>query len=266
MKTPRWRRVPRAAPTQRHSLQWSLWNAFGLGSLSENPHPTALGIWLESHGFHIVWNVLKLIEHNHDHREKKWHAFRHSNHVPVLILRESKASKMNVNQGIQFPCKGQCWRQANHTRIWGFEAQSHHSCRYAGEFPKRCCAHQCMAEHHSASRRRLTRITGLQRWIKRTLQIKETHYQRLSEIVAQYEYIYIYAQNTWPKIRPTPFWAHGFWALGRFGGAAGGIGYGQHEAHQVFGSLWRVSDTAWTNQTVCPDLYQSISNIKPDLI
>lgn len=168
VKTPRWRRVPRAAPTQRHSLQWSLWNAFGLGSLSENPHPTALGIWLESHGFHIdllFWSWLN----NHDHRlEKKWQAFRHANHVPVLILRESEAfSKMNVNQGMQFPCKRSVLKagDGNHTRIWGFEArhlQSHHSCRYAGEFPKRCCAHQCtIAEHHSASRRRLTMVTGL---------------------------------------------------------------------------------------------------------
>lgn len=128
VKTPRWRRVPRAAPTQRHSLQWSLWNAFGLGSLSENPHPTALGIWLESHGFHIdllFWSWLN----NHDHRlEKKWQAFRHANHVPVLILRESKAfSKMNVNQGMQFPCKGQCWRQAMETTP-GFEGLKHGTC------------------------------------------------------------------------------------------------------------------------------------------
>lgn len=194
VKTPRWRRVPRAAPTQRHSLQWSLWNAFGLGSLSENPHPTALGIWLESHGFHIdllFWSWLN----NHDHRlEKKWQAFRHANHVPVLILRESKAfSKMNVNQGMQFPCKGQCWRQAMETTP-GFEGLKHRTCSRTihvampGSFRRD-------AARISAQWLNTTQLPGVDspgsqgcKGGKKTrLQIKETHYQRLSEILAQYE-------------------------------------------------------------------------------
>lgn len=63
---------------------------------------------------------------------------------------------------------------------------------------------------------------------------------------------------------PMVFRLQGFASFGfpeRFGGAAGGMGYRQNEAHQVFGSMWGVLDTAWTNRTVCPDLYQISYNI-----